>query len=150
MKHITVIVIVVLLFLASCATTRVSSTHQVDRDSIYISSRDLDSLYRATYQRDSVVQRDSVYLYIAADTVVKYVYKERLSWQIKRDTVWRDRWRADTLYTERVDSLRIEVPVYIEKPIKWYNQGFIWLGRVCLAALLLWLVYKVVRWKLRI
>ena len=143
-------VILTALILASCATQRATSTHQVDRDSVYISSRDLDSLYRATYQRDSVVLRDSVYLYIKGDTVTKYVYKERLSWQIKRDTVYRDRWRVDTLHTERVDSLRIEVPVYIEKPIKWYNQGFIWFGRVCLVVLLLWLVYKVVRLKLRL
>lgn len=145
-----VTVILAALILASCAAQRATSTHKVDRDSTYISRRDLDSLYRATYQRDSVILRDSVYIYLKGDTVTKYVYKERLSWQIKRDTVYRDRWRVDTLRTERVDSLRIEVPVYIEKPLKWYNQGFIWFGRVCLAALLLWLVYKIVRWKLKL
>lgn len=150
MRAASVTVVACVLFLASCATQRATSTHRVDRDSVYISSRDLDSLYRATYQRDSVVLRDSVYLYFKGDTVTKYVYKERLSWQIKRDTVYRDRWRVDTLRTERVDSLRIEVPVYIEAPIKWYNLGFIWFGRVCLVALLLWVVYKLVRLKLRI
>lgn len=145
-----VAVILAALILASCATQRATSTHKVDRDSTYISRRDLDSLYRATYQRDSVILRDSVYIYLKGDTVTKYIYKERLSWQIKRDTVYRDRWRVDTLRTERVDSLRIEVPVYIEMPLKWYNQGFIWFGRVCLAALLLWLGYKIVRWKLKL
>ena len=146
----TVAVILAALILASCATQRATSTHLVDRDSTYISRRDLDSLYRATYQRDSVILRDSVYIYLKGDTVTKYVYKERQQWQIARDTVYRDRWRVDTLRTERVDSLRIEVPVYIEKPLKWYNQGFIWFGRVCLAALLLWLGYKIVRWKLKL
>ena len=97
-----------------------------------------------------MILRDSVYIYLKGDTVTKYVYKERQQWQIARDTVYRDRWRVDTLRTERVDSLRIEVPVYIEKPIKWYNQGFIWFGRVCLAALLLWAIYKIVRWKFKL
>ena len=145
-----VAVILAALILASCATQRATSTHKVDRDSTYLSTHQLDNLYRALWQRDSVYRRDSTHVYQNGDTVTKYVEKEVYKWRTRTDTVYRDRWRVDTMYVERVDSVTVEKPVYIEKQLKWYNQGFIWLGRVCLAALLLWLVYKIVRWKLKL
>ena len=139
MKHL--LIIVSALILASCASMRHASTHQVDRDSTYLSTRQLDSLYRAFWQRDSVYKRDSIYVYQKGDTVTKYVEKEIYKWRTRTDTIYRDRWRVDTMYVERVDSVTVEKPVYIEKQIKWYNQGFIWLGRLCCIALILWALF---------
>lgn len=139
MKHL--LIIVSALILASCASMRHASTHQVDRDSTYLSTRQLDSLYRAFWQRDSVYRRDSIHEYHNGDTVIKYVEKEVYKWRTRTDTVYRDRWRVDTMYVERADSVTVEKPVYIEKQIKWYNQGFIWLGRLCCIALILWALF---------
>lgn len=133
-------IIVSALILASCASMRHTSTSQVDRDSTYTSARYLDSLYRAVFERDSTYRRDSIYVYVKGDTVTKYVEKETYKWRTRTDTVYRDRWRTDTMYIERTDSMTVEKPVYIEKPIKWYNQGFIWLGRLCLIALIIWAI----------
>ena len=139
MKHF--LVIVSALILASCASMRHTSTHQVDRDSTYTSRYNLDSLYRAIFQRDSIYKRDSIYVYVKGDTVTKYVEKEVYRWRTRTDTVYRDRVRTDTVYMERVDSVTVEKPVYIEKQIKWYNQGFIWLGRLCCIAFILWVLF---------
>lgn len=133
--------IVSLLMLAGCASTRHASTTQIDRDSTYHYTRQLDSLYRAFWQRDSVYKRDSIYIYEKGDTVTKYVEKTLYKWRTRTDTVYRDRLRVDTLYIERTDSVTVEKPVYIEKPIKWYNQSFIWLGKLCCLAAILWALF---------
>lgn len=146
MKHFAIIVS--LLVLTSCASQRIASTYQNDRDSTYTSTRHLDSLYRAIFQRDSIYQHDSIYVYVKGDTVTKYVEKELYKWRTKTDTVYRDRWRVDTMYVERVDSVRVEKPVYIEKPIKWYNQGFIWLGKLCCLAALIWALFLYLKRKI--
>lgn len=135
------LLIFTVLILASCASQRVITTHTIDRDSTYHSTRYLDSLYKAVFERDSTYRRDSVYIYIKGDTVTQYVEKELYRWRTKTDTVYRDRVRTDTVYMDRVDSVRIEKPTYIEKPIKWYNQGFIWVGRLCCLAFILWLIF---------
>lgn len=49
-------------------------------------------------QRDSVYIRDSIYV----------------------------REKGDTVYMERCDSIRVEKPVYIEKPRRWYETGLMW------------------------
>ena len=139
MKHF--LIIVSALILASCASMRHTATHQVDRDSTYVNTRQLDSLYRAIFQRDSIYKRDSIYVYVKGDTVTKYVEKTLYKWRTRTDTVYRDRVRTDTVYMERVDSVTVEKPVYIEKQIKWYNQGFIWLGRLCCIAFILWVLF---------
>lgn len=139
MKHF--VFIVSLLMLASCASTRHASTTRIDRDSTYHYARQLDSLYRAIWQRDSVYKRDSIYIYEKGDTVTKYVEKTLYKWRTRTDTVYRDRWRVDTLYIERTDSITVEKPVYIETPIKWYEQGFIWFGKMCCIALILWVLF---------
>ena len=139
MKHL--LIIVSALILASCASMRHASTHQVDRDSTYLSTRQLDSIERAFWQRDGEYRRDSIHEYHNGDTVIKYVEKEVYKWRTRTDTVYRDRWRVDTMYVERADSVTVEKPVYIEKQIKWYNQGFIWLGRLCCIALILWALF---------
>lgn len=139
MKHF--VFIVSLLMLAGCASTRHASTTRIDRDSTYHYTRQLDSLYRAFWQRDSVYKRDSIYIYEKGDTVTKYVEKTLHKWRTRTDTVYRDRLRVDTLYIERTDSATVEKPVSIEKPIKWYNQGFMWLGKMCCIALILWAIF---------
>ena len=90
-------IIVSALMLASCASMRHTSTSQVDRDSTYTSARYLDSLYRAVFERDSTYRRDSIYVYVKGDTVTKYVEKETYKWRTRTDTVYRDRWRTDTM-----------------------------------------------------
>lgn len=139
MKHF--VFIVSLLMLASCASTRHASTTRIDRDSTYHNAHRLDSLYRAFWQRDSVYKRDSIYIYEKGDTVTKYVEKTLYKWRTRTDTVYRDRLRVDTLYIERTDSATVEKPISIEKPIKWYNQGFMWLGKMCCIALILWAIF---------
>lgn len=138
MKHLFTILAAILL--ASCASTRYASTYDESRDSTRVSTHQLNSIFAQLMQRDSIYIRDSIYVREKGDTVTKYVEKTLYKWRTRSDTVYRDRLRVDTLYTERTDSVTVEKPV-IEKQIKWYNQGFMWLGKMCCIALILWAIF---------
>lgn len=138
MKHFAIIIP---LMLASCASQRTASIHQIDRDSTYTSTRQRDSLSRTMRQRDSVYQRDSIYIYEKGDTIAKYVEKIKYKWQIRTDTLYRDRWWIDTVFINRTDSITVVKPVEVKKPIKWYTQSFIWIGRLCCLAVIFWVLF---------
>lgn len=139
MKHFVILLVASLLI--SCAGPRYASTSQIDRDNTYFSTERLDSLFRAMMQRDSIYQRDSIFLYVKGDTVTKYVERIKYRYKNRTDTIYRNKLLRDTLYIERTDSITVEKPVYIEKQIKWYNQGFIWCGKLCCLAAILWALF---------
>lgn len=140
MRYLTALI--ALMLLAGCASTRRAvNTYQVQQDSTHSSTQRLDSLFRVMMQRDSIYQRDSVYIREKGDTITKYV--ERIRYQLERrtDTLYRDLLRIDTLVVVRTDSVTVEKPVYIEKQMKWYDKGFIWVGRLCCLAAILWALF---------
>ncbi|MCM1369965.1 MAG: hypothetical protein NC204_06280 [Candidatus Amulumruptor caecigallinarius] len=59
-----------------------------------------DSLISNAVRVDTIMGRDSVYLCVRGDTVVK----ERFSWRVKT------KLRVDTVYKSRVDTLRVTLP----------------------------------------
>lgn len=139
MKHFIILLIASLLI--GCAGPRYASTVQIDRDSIYLSTQRLDSLFRAIVKRDSIYQRDSIFIYIKGDTVTKYVERVKYQYKNRTDTIYRNRLLRDTLYINKTDSITIEKPVYIEKQMKWYEHGFIWCGKMCCLAAILWAIF---------
>lgn len=135
------IILLAASLLTRCAAPRYASTVQIDRDSIYLSTQRLDSLFRTIVKRDSVYQRDSIFVYVKGDTVTKYVERVKYQHKNRTDTIYRNRLLRDTLYINRTDSITIEKPIYIEKQIKWYEHGFIWCGKLCCLAAILWALF---------
>ena len=127
-------IIILLLVLTACSPCR-----QVveQSDSVSHVAHERDSVSHTASARDSVSRRDSVYIYRSGDTL--YIYKERqvVKWRERVDTTIKYVERADTLYKE---GERV-VTMTTAQPIKWYDHGFIWLGRLCLIALLLWMIF---------
>lgn len=140
MKQI-ICIVAILLMLASCATHKVVTQNSVSNDSTYISASRLDSLYRVLTNNDSIYRRDSIYVYAKGDTLTKYVERITYRERVRTDTAYRYRLRVDTMYIERVDSVAIVKPVYIDKPCKWYDKGFLWIGRLCCIAAIFWALF---------
>lgn len=140
MKHF-ILIAALLLMLASCGSMRHASTTRIDRDSTYMSTQRLDSLFRAIAQHDSIFVRDSIFIREKGDTVTKYVERTRYRYKTRTDTLYKDRLLRDTVFINRTDSVTVEKPVYIEKPIKWYNKAFIYCGRLCCLAAILWALF---------
>ena len=142
MRHI--FWIVALLMLMSCAATRKASTEVTDN---YRSTEKLDSIFITAIQRDSIYLHDSIYVRETGDTVYKYVEKLRYKYVNSVDTLYRTIVRVDTAYVERTKVEIREKPMYIEKQVKWYNKGFMWLGRICCLSAILWAILLYIKRK---
>ena len=131
-------VIILLLALTACSPCRQIVEQS---DSVSHVAHERDSVSHVAHERDSVHHRDSVYVYHSGDTL--YIYKEKqvVKWHERVDTTTKYIERADT--TARVAERREEIAPAAPAPesIKWYDRAAIWVGRLCLLALLLWLIF---------
>lgn len=86
---------IILSSLAGCKSVQYVPVETVRTDSIYVDR----------YQRDSIYQRDSVFVnrWIAGDTV----YQDKVVWKY----VYRDKIKYDTVAILRSDTLRVPYPV---------------------------------------
>ena len=101
----------------SCTTTKYVPVPEYHTDTLRISHN----------TRDSIYVHDSTYVKEKGDTVLIE----------KWHTQWRDRWRTDTIYQSKRDSIPYPVEVVKEVPAKltWWQQT-----RLHLANILLWLL----------
>lgn len=86
--------------------------------------------------RDSIYQKDSVYMWMQGDTI----FKEKYS------VLYKDRWRDKIVYRDsiRVDSVRVPMPVVTNK-MRWQDKAaYIGLGLVI--SLVIIVVIFIVRW----
>ena len=88
--------------------------------------------------RDSIFQKDSVYMWMQGDTV----------WKEKYSVLYKDRWRDKIVYRDsiRVDSVRVPMPVVTNK-MRWQDKAaYIGLGLVMSVFIIV--VIFIVRWLL--
>ena len=116
-----VLLMLVMSAVCSCSTPRVGE--RIVRDSVYI-----DRL-----KRDSIYQRDSIYIIVKGDTVFKYQYKY----------FYRDKLVRDTVAVVRRDSIPypVEVPKYVERKLSWWQTTLLWSG------VLAWLLIILMLWR---
>ena len=120
-------VIVSVLLLTSCTTTKVVEVERVRTDTTYITK----------WQRDSVWLHDSIRVREKGDSV----------WVERWHTQWRDRLRVDTIYRATHDTIPAPYPEteYVEKELSWWQKLRLWLGNIVLLALLGVAIYYVVK-----
>ena len=115
-----VLLMLVMSAVCSCSTPRVGE--RIVRDSVYI-----DRL-----KRDSIYQRDSIYIIVKGDTVFKYQYKYS----------YRDKLVRDTVAVVRRDSIPypVEVSKYVDRKLSWWQTTLLWSGVMAwlLIILMLW------------
>lgn len=137
--------IILLLALTACSPCRQIVEQS---DSVSHVAHERDSVSRTASTRDSVHHRDSVYIYRSGDTL--YIYKERqiVKWRERVDTTTKHIERADTTTIVAKRREEITTPAApTPEPIKWYDRAAIWVGRLCLLALLLWLIFLYIKRK---
>lgn len=99
-----------LTIFVNCKTVRYVPVEQVHRDTTYIRQ----------VERDSVHERDSIYIYRDADTV----------YSTRTRTIYRDRVRRDTLYFARCDT--VAKVVEVERELSKIQRIKLALGEVML------------------
>jgi hypothetical protein len=104
---------IVCFFLGSCKTKYVSVP---EYHNVYVEKHD------TLVTRDSIYQKDSVYMWMQGDTI----------WKEKFSVLYKDRWRDKIVYRDsiRVDSIRVPMPVVTNK-MRWQDKAaYIGLGFV--------------------
>lgn len=96
-----------------------------------------DTLLWYSNIRDSVVVKDSVVIREKGDTVFVTRWRDR----------YRDKWRIDTVYKSRVDSVHIPYPVVkmVEKELSMWQKIRMHAGEVVLAILGGGVVWAIIR-----
>ena len=116
-----VTLMLVMSIICSCSTPRVGE--RIVRDSVYI-----DRL-----KRDSIYQRDSIYMLIKGDTVYKYEYKY----------LYRNKLLRDTISISKTDSIpyKVEVPKYVDKRLSWWQSALLYTGAIAWIVAIIGLAY---------
>lgn len=130
----------VLLVATGVASMGVGCTRQVY---VPVERVHSDTVLIARTKTDTVMGRDSVYLAVKGDTVVKEVYKWR----------FRSRLRVDTVYRNHVDTVTLTVrepqPPTSAKPHRSFlstlSEVLKWLTRVAMLALVIYLLIRFCR-----
>ena len=117
----TIYISIILLTLAicSCKSVKYVPVESVNYDSIYITNT----------QKDSIYQRDSIYLEVSGDTI--YKYRDRYIYKYK--TV------RDTTNILRTDS--IQVPYPVEKELSRWQSFKMEIGGYAIIVLLVVILY---------
>lgn len=117
-------VLLFLLVLAGCKQIEYVSVPSTERDSIYITK----------IEKDSILVKDSVFVKSKNDTI----FVER--WKVE----YRSKILADTLYIEKVDSVSVPYPVEVEKPyVPTYIKWLAIFGAICAGVLTLKIFRKI-------
>lgn len=86
--------------------------------------------------RDSIYQRDSVYMYMRGDTV----------WKEKFSILYKDRWRERIVYRDsiKVDSISVPYPVYVKK-MRWQDK-LAYVGIGIIVCIIILGLFKLTKW----
>ena len=121
-------VMLICALFSSCTTTEYVTVPEYHTDTVRISHNTHDSIY----------VHDSTYVREAGDTFLIEKWHTR----------WRDRWRTDTIYQSKCDSIPKPYPVIQEVPaqLTWWQQARLHLANILLWALLIvgigWIIKK--------
>ena len=119
--------IMLLIFLGSCTTTKVVTVEKVKTDTTYITQ----------HQRDSIWLHDSIHVTERGDTI-----------RIERwHTKYVEREVHDTLYRAKTDSIPVPYEVIKEVPRKstWFERIMFCTGIVSILCLILFVAKKLER-----
>lgn len=124
---------IILSLLAGCKSVQYVPVETVRTDSIYVDR----------YQRDSIYQRDSVFVnrWTAGDTV----YQDKVVWKY----VYRDKVKYDTVAILRSDTVRVPFPV--DRELSKWEQVKLDIGgwTICAFIIIILLVVVFTVYKLR-
>ena len=121
------VTIMTVLMLAGCTTTKY----------VPIIEHHTDTLIQTQHHRDSIYMHDSIHVREKGDTI-----------RIERwHTQYRDRWRHDTVYIAKTDSVPrpypVEVVREVAKPLTWWQQTRMYVGGIVIFGLIIFAVWKI-------
>ena len=124
-KFLYLLIILLMSGICSCSRTQYVPVPSVSTDSVFV--------YK--HIRDSIVQRDSVFVKEKGDTI----------WVNKYRYIYKDKLIRDTIYIDQIDSVHIPYPV--EKKLSRWQRMKMELGGLamgCFGLLLLFVIGRLI------
>lgn len=130
MKHIGYI-LMILLILASCKTTRQTQTE-------YIYIHDVDTVSSIRLRVDSIVTKDSIVTFIKGDTVQIEKWHSTVKERLRVDTVEKIITRIE--YRTHTETVTVEV-----NRLRWWQRALMWCGVIFAGSIILFLIISYIR-----
>ena len=127
--------------LFSCRSTAPTGGRQsVARDSVLV--RDSVAVRHEVRVRDSVRVKDSTV--IVTDETGRVLkeehYRETERHRDREDELKALRSEIDRLRSMKSDTVQTVIRETVERDLPWYDEGFMWIGRVCCVLAAWWLI----------
>ena len=128
-----VIVLILLLILLCCSCTkRVYETQYVEQP-VYLH----DTLRSTIYSHDTTIVKDSVYLSINGDTIVREKYNTIERIKVAHDTIMRFVEKPVEVVREKNVEKQVEV-----NRIYWWQKLLMWIGGIGVVGLVIFIYSK--------
>ena len=128
-----VIVLILLLILLCCSCTkRVYETQYVEQP-VYLH----DTLRSTIYSHDTTIVKDSVYLSIKGDTIVREKYNTIERIKVAHDTIMRFVEKPIEVVREKNVEKQVEV-----NRIYWWQKLLMWIGGIGVVGLVIFIYSK--------
>ena len=128
-----VIVLILLLILLCCSCTkRVYETQYVEQP-VYLH----DTLRSTIYSHDTTIVKDSVYLSIKGDTIVREKYNTIERIKVAHDTIMRFVEKPVEVVREKNVEKQVEV-----NRIYWWQKLLMWIGGIGVVGLVIFIYSK--------
>jgi len=127
-KQAKIIIAVILLLIIAMAVCSCTTTKYVTVPEYHL--RDSTKM---VYQRDSIFQKDSIYMYFKGDTIFHEHYNIK----------YREFYHRDTLNIVRADSIKVPYPVVKDKivyQLHWWQKGPYYLGWVAILIICIYII----------
>ena len=130
------IVLIALMLLGGCTTTRYVPVVTTHTDTLIITKQHRDSIYLKDSTHVSEQQK--------GDTILLKITKWR--------TEYRDREVHDTIYQSKTDTVPMPYPVpeYVEKPLSWWQKTRIHCGDLLLVVAVGMFIIGIIKLKMKI
>ena len=135
------LLLLILLLMVSCSPKQEVTQQTSSLDSTYKAVVRLDSVIITMAKADSVYIHDSIYVVQKGDTVTRYVEKTRYQYKYIDAGEKVIEIIHDTCFVTKRDSVINTIKVPVEKPLKWYDNTFMTIGRLFCLAILLWILF---------
>lgn len=127
------------LFLGGCRGKQII-TETIEKPVIITQERHTESV-KVDIVRDTIKQRDSIYYFVKGDTTIieKWHYYTNNNQAVKVDTLL----KVDSVQVPVITEKVVTKVQEIEKPLKWWQKFFIFIGGVGLVILGFKIAYRI-------
>lgn len=142
MKRIIAIISILLLLLVGCKSQKQVITEKETQVEV-VEKPVIHEVYKVNTVRDTVFNKDSVYIIQRGDTIYNTTIREFHHYSHTTDTIHSNDTITKVVIQPVEKTVNKQIEVEVEKPLNWWQKIRISLGEVFIGALIFFLIYYI-------